>query len=131
MERAMQAERISTGPGTIEAYINGAEFDSMFNRRDNPGRLIPKGWQYQDLIFFDSTLKEYVSLIREAKNSGRIQQSTVDMLFMKAKVEATRDWHVFSRTLLRGYENFLAKDMLNKTLAISVKYIFPVYQKIE
>mgnify|MGYP001433471943 CR=1 FL=1 len=109
MERAMQAERISTGPGTIEAYINGAEFDSMFNRRDNPGRLIPKGWHYQDLIFFDSTLKEYVSLIREAKNSGRIQQSTVDMLFMKAKVEATRDWHVFSRTLLRGYEYFLAK----------------------
>jgi ankyrin repeat protein len=105
----MQAERISTGPGTIEAYINGAEFDSMFNRRDNPGRLIPKGWQYQDLIFFDSTLKEYVSLIREAKNSGRIQQSTVDMLFMKAKVEATRDWHVFSRTLLWGYEYFLAK----------------------
>ena len=26
MERAMQAERITTGPGTIEAYINGAEF---------------------------------------------------------------------------------------------------------
>ena len=109
MERAMQVERITTGPGTIEAFINGAEFDSMFNRRDNPGRLIPKGWQYQDLIFFDSTLKEYVSLIREAKNSGRIQQSTVDMLFMKAKVEATRGWHVFSRVLLRGYENFLAK----------------------
>ena len=61
------------------------------------------------MIYFDTTLKEYVSLIREAKNSGRIQQSTVDMLFMKAKVEATRGWHVFSRTLLRGYENFLAK----------------------
>jgi len=108
VERAMQTERILTGPGTIEAYINGAEF-VMLNRRDNPGMLIPKGWHYQDLIFFDSTLKEYVSLIREAKNSGRIQQSTVDMLFMKAKVEATRNWHVFSRTWLRGYEKYLAK----------------------
>ena len=109
MERAMQAERISTGPGTIEAYINGAEFDSMFNRRDNPGRLIPKGWHYQDLIFYDSTLKEYVSLIREAKNSGRIQQLSVNMLFMKAKVEVRRNWHVFSGMLLFGLEKSLAK----------------------
>ena len=108
MERAMQVERISTGPGTIEAFINGAEFD-MLNRRDNPGMLIPKGWHYQDLILFDSTLKEYVSLIREAKNSGRIQQSSVEALFMKAKVEATRNLHVFSRTLLRAQEKFLAK----------------------
>jgi hypothetical protein len=109
MERAMQVERISTGPGTIEAYINGAEFDSMFNRRDNPGRLIPKGWHYQDLILFDSTLKEYVSLIREAKNSGRIQQSSVEAMFMKAKVEATRNWHVFSGMLLRGLEKSLVR----------------------
>ena len=108
MERAMQVERISTGPGTIEAFINGAEF-VMLNRRDNPGMLIPKGWHYQDLILFDSTLKEYVSLIREAKNSGRIQQSSVEALFMKAKVEATRNWHVFSGMLLRGLEKSLAK----------------------
>ena len=109
MERAMQAERISTGPGTIEAYIHGAEFDFLFNRRDNPGKLIPKGWHYQDLIFYDSTLKEYVSLIREARESGRIQQLSVDVLFMKAKVESTRKWHLFSRILLRANEKFLAK----------------------
>jgi len=102
MERTMQAERISMGPGTIEAYINGAEFDDMFNRRDNPGKLIPKGWHYQDLIFYDTTLKEYVSFIREAKNSGEIQPLSVNMLFMKAKVQVRSNWHFFSGMLLFG-----------------------------
>jgi uncharacterized protein len=109
MERAMQAERISMGPGAIEAYIHGADLDGLFSRRDNPGKLIPKGWHYQDLIFYDSTLKEYVSLIREAKESGRIQQLSVDVLFMKAMAEAAREWHIFSRTLLRANAKLLAK----------------------
>jgi hypothetical protein len=108
-ERSIQAERISTGPGLIEKFINGADLDGLLSRRNTPNNLIPKGWHYQDLIYFDSTLKEYVSLIREARDSGRIQQSSAEALFMKAKVESTRDWHVFSRTLLGGYEYFLAK----------------------
>ena len=109
MERSIQAERITMGPGLIEKFINGADLDGLLSRRNTPNNLIPKGWHYQDLIYFDSTLKEYVSLIREAKNFGRIQQSSVEALFMKAKVESTRNWHVFSRMLLRAQEKFLAK----------------------
>ena len=119
MERAMQAERISMGQGAIEAYINGAEFDDMFNRRDNPGKLIPKGWHYKDLIFYDSTMKEYVSLIREAKNSGRIQQFSVNMLFMKARVEVRSNWHLFSGMLLFGLEKSLTRsgELINRFAA--------------
>jgi|GEM_PF-4664541 len=117
MELAIQAERLGYGPNYIEKIITGERDSSGPFKR--PNGLIPKSWHYQDLIFYDSTLKEYVSLIREAKTSGRIQQLSVNMLFMEAKVEATKNWHVFTRTLLRGNEKILVKsgELMNRFAA--------------
>ena len=100
MERALQAERVMYGPGFIAKMIEGVDIDSPFRKLEESLKWTSKRRLYRDLIYYDTTLKNYVTLIRQAKESGYIDLTKSEALFRPIKMETTLKGYIFSRTLL-------------------------------
>ena len=52
-------------------------------------RLSTKRRLYKDLIYYDTKMKDYVNLIREAKETGYIDMAKIEALFDPVKMETS------------------------------------------
>ena len=99
-ERSQQIERITTGPLFIKKLIEGEEMEVFSRKMKEALQLSSKRRLYNDLIYYDTKMKDYVTLIREAKRLGHIDLAKVDALFTPVKIEATLKGYMFSQVLL-------------------------------
>ena len=99
-ERSQQIERITTGPLFIEKLIEGEDMEIFSKKMEEALRLSSKRRLYNDLIYYDTKMKDYLILIREAKETGHIEMSKVEALFNPIKMETSLKGYMFSRTLL-------------------------------
>ena len=99
-ERSQQIERITTGPLFIEKLIEGEDMEIYSKKMEEALRLSSKRRLYNDLIYYDTKMKDYLILIREAKETGHIEMSKVEALFNTIKMETSLKGYMFSRTLL-------------------------------
>ena len=99
-ERSQQIERITTGPLFIEKLIEGEDLEIYSKKMEEALQLSSKRRLYNDLIYYDTKMKDYVTLIREAKRSGHIDLAKVDALFTPVEKEATLKGYMFSQDLL-------------------------------
>ena len=99
-ERSQQIERITNGPLFIEKLIEGEDMEIYSKKMEEALKLSSKRRLYNDLIYHDSKLKNYVILIREAKETGHIDMAKIEALFDPVKTEASLKGYMFSRTLL-------------------------------
>ena len=105
-ERCIQGERLSI-VHLIEEIINGEEQTAADEFKDI--RLIPKQWLVKDLIHYDTTMKQFIELIRKAGETGRINQRNISELFMDAQASGGLNTIPFSGMLLSAHEKVLSK----------------------
>ena len=105
-ERCIQGERLSI-VHLIEEIINGEEQTAADEFKDI--RLIPKQWLVKDLIHYDTTMKQFIELIREAGETGRINQRNISELFMDAQASGGLNTIPFSDMLLSANKMVLSK----------------------
>ena len=94
-ERSQQIERISTGPLFIEKLIEGEEMEVYSRKMKEALRLSTKRRLYKDLIYYDTKMKDYVNLIREAKETGYIDMAKIEALFDPVKMETSLKGYMF------------------------------------
>ncbi|MBT3842902.1 MAG: ankyrin repeat domain-containing protein, partial [Verrucomicrobia bacterium] len=105
-ERCIQGERLSI-VHLIEEIINGEEQTAADEFKDI--RLIPKQWLVKDLIHYDTTMKQFIELIREAGETGRINERNISELFMDAQASGGLNTIPFSDMLLSANKMVLSK----------------------
>ncbi len=105
-ERCIQGERLSI-VHLIEEIINGEEQTAADEFKDI--RLIPKQWLVKDLIHYDTTMKQFIELIRKAGETGRINQRNISELFMDAQASGGLNTIPFSDMLLSANKMVLSK----------------------
>ncbi len=94
LERCIQENRLSV-ISLIENTINGEELGmakDFFEYAD----LIPKQWLVNDLIHYDTTMKRFIELIREAEQAGQINESKISEHFWEAQVASDQKIYPFS-----------------------------------
>ncbi|MBC8244800.1 MAG: ankyrin repeat domain-containing protein [Verrucomicrobia bacterium] len=106
-ERCMHSERLMTTM-TIESVING-ETKGSAGEFIKDTRWIPRQWLVKDLIFYDTTMKQYTELIREAADTGRIDREKFNLHFSKAEATSEQKMYPFSRMMLPVMGNTMAK----------------------
>ena len=115
-ERCMQSERLIWGL-TIESAINGVDLGVGYdygNRIDGADfvkdtKLIPKQWLVKDMIFYDTTMKKFIELIRQAGETGRIDQNKISLHFSEAAKTSKQKLYPFSGMFLPALGKTLSK----------------------
>ena len=115
-ERCMQSERLIWGL-TIESAINGVDMGVGYdygNRIDGADfvkdtKLIPKQWLVKDMIFYDTTMKKFIELIRQAGETGRIDQNKISLHFSEAAKTSKQKLYLFSGMFLPALGKTLRK----------------------
>jgi len=106
-ERCMQSERLIWGL-TIESAINGVDLgDGADFVKDT--KLIPKQWLVKDMIFYDTTMKKFIELIRQAGETGRIDRNKISLHFSEAAKTSKQKLYPFSRMFLPALGKTLSK----------------------
>jgi ankyrin repeat protein len=105
-ERCIQGERLSV-VHLIENIIKGEEPEAEVASSLPP--LFPKQWLVKDLIHYDTTMKQFIELIREAGETGRINQKNISELFMDAQASDGLNTIPFSDILLSANKMVLSK----------------------
>ena len=128
-DRCMQGERLSTGL-TIESAINGVDLGDGWDFAKDT-KMIPKQWLVKDLIFFDTTLKKYIELIRQAKDTGRIDQNKISLHFSEAAKTSKQKLYPFSRMFLPALNKALNKTgrMMNSFSAARLGIAIERYRR--
>ena len=106
-ERCIQGERLSV-VHLIESIIKGEKSGATTDFFEDT-RLIPKQWLVKDLIHYDTTMKQFTELIREAGETGRINQRNISELFMDAQVSGGLNTIPFSDMLLSANKMVMSK----------------------
>ena len=105
-ERCIQGERLSVVP-LVESIIKGEEPEAGVASSLPP--LFPKQWLVKDLIHYDTTMKQFIELIREAGETGRINQRNISELFKDAQASGGLNTIAFSDMLLSANKMVLSK----------------------
>ena len=105
-ERCIQGERLSV-VHLIESIIKGEEPEAGV--ASSLPHLYPKQWLVKDLIHYDTTMKQFIELIREAGETGRINQRNISELFMDAQASGGLNTIPFSDMLLSANKIVLSK----------------------
>jgi hypothetical protein len=106
-EHCMQSERLIWGL-TIESAINGVDLgDGADFVKDT--KLIPKQWLVKDMIFYDTTMKKFIELIRQAGETGRIDRNKISLHFSEAAKTSKQKLYPFSRMFLPALGKTLSK----------------------
>ena len=128
-DRCMQGERLSTGL-TIESAINGVDLGDGWDFAKDT-KMIPKQWLVKDLIFLDTTLKKYIELIRQAKDTGRIDQNKISLHFSEAAKTSKQKLYPFSRMFLPALNKALNKTgrMMNSFSAARLGIAIERYRR--
>ena len=128
-ERCMQSERLMTTI-TIESVING-EMKGSAGEFIKDTRWIPRQWLVKDLIFYDTTMKQYIELIREAADTGRIDREKISLHFSKAEVTSKQKIYPFSRMMLPALEGAMARagGIMNKFSAARLGIAIERYRR--
>jgi hypothetical protein len=103
----MHSERLMTDL-TIESVINGVDLGGGEDFVKDT-KWIPKQWLVKDRIFYDTTMKKYIELIREAVEIGRIDRKKISLHFSKAEVTSKQKIYPFSRMMIPALEGAMAK----------------------
>ena len=108
-ERCMQENRLSVIL-SIESTINGEEL-GMLKDFFEYANLIPKQWLVNDLIHYDTTMKRFIELIREAEQAGQLNQRKISEHFWEAEMTSDQKKYPFSGSgmLFSPNETFLSK----------------------
>ena len=124
----MQSERLMTDL-TIESAINGVDLGRVRLVKDT--KLIPKQWLVKDMIFYDTTMKQYIELIREAADTGRIDREKISLHFSKAEVTSKQKIYPFSRMMLPALEGAMARagGIMNKFSAARLGIAIERYRR--
>ena len=107
-ERCMQSERLMTDL-TIESAINGVRFGRRCDDLVKDTKLIPKQWLVKDMIFYDTTMKKFIELIRQAGETGRIDRNKISLHFSEAAKTSKQKLYPFSRMFLPALGKTLSK----------------------
>ena len=128
-ERCIQSERLMTTM-TIESVING-ETKGSAGEFIKDTRWIPRQWLVKDLIFYDTTMKQYTELIREAADTGRIDQKKISLHFSKANATSEQKMYPFSRMMIPALGKTMAKAgrLMNKFSAARLGIAIERYRR--
>ena len=106
-ERCMQIERLMAIM-TIEGVISGEDQGASGEIIKNVS-VIPKQWLVKDLIFYDTAMKGFIVLIREAAETGRVDQRKISQHFYETANPGEHKMYPFSRMMLPALETALEK----------------------
>ena len=128
-ERCMHSERLMTTM-TIESVINGEEFSDDEGFLEDT-RWIPRQWLVKDLIFNDTTMKQYTELIREAADTGRIDRKKISLHFSKAEATSKQKMYPFSQMMIPALGKTMAKAgrIMNKFSAARLGIAIERYRR--
>jgi len=128
-ERCMHSERLMTDL-TIESVINGVDLGGGEDFVKDT-KWIPKQWLVKDLIFYDTTMKQFIELIREAADTGRIDRKKISLHFSKAEVTSKQKIYPFSRMMLPALGKTMAKAgrIMNKFSAARLGIAIERYRR--
>ncbi|SVA63675.1 uncharacterized protein METZ01_LOCUS116529, partial [marine metagenome] len=128
-ERCMQSERLMTDL-TIESAINGVDLGDG-EEFVEVAKLMPKQLLVQDRIFYDTTMKGFIELIREAGETGRIDRKKTSKHFSEAGKTSKQKLYPFSRMLLPALSGTLNKSgrMMNKFSAARLGIAIERYRR--
>ena len=117
LELCLQGERL-IWLQAFESAINGVDLFNGEYSEDmmKAAKMLPKHRLEEDLIFFDTTIKKYIVLIRQAGETGRIDRKKFNLHYSEAEETIDRKKYVICKYLP------LVGPLIKKTRSLMNKF---------